>query len=269
MALTNKLSAIGNAIREKTGKSDLLTLDAMPVEILSIQTGGETEEVVVSGSAFERWLFDGMMEYEDGTLNGKPIDYYNEIEEVYNSYVFSAFNAKSITLPNLIWESRHGTHLFYGNRSLVSVDIPKIKTLPQSCFHGCLSLKNINLPLVEKVSINGFNGCYALSSISLPQCKIIQGNVFEGCSMLKEVNFPLLEAIEGSNSFRFCPIENINFPLLKTTGDNSFENCNHLTEIILPELHTTGRSAFASCKELLYVNLPKIKTFDKNYVFSN
>jgi hypothetical protein len=40
MALTNKLSAIGNAIREKTGKTDLLTLDQMPEEISSIETGG-------------------------------------------------------------------------------------------------------------------------------------------------------------------------------------------------------------------------------------
>lgn len=41
MALTNKLTAIGDAIREKTGKEDLLTLDQMPIEIRSIETGGE------------------------------------------------------------------------------------------------------------------------------------------------------------------------------------------------------------------------------------
>lgn len=40
MALTDKLSAIGVAIREKTGKTDLLTLDQMPVEIASIRGGG-------------------------------------------------------------------------------------------------------------------------------------------------------------------------------------------------------------------------------------
>ena len=40
MALINKLSAIGDAIREKTGKSELLTLDAMPDEIRGIETGG-------------------------------------------------------------------------------------------------------------------------------------------------------------------------------------------------------------------------------------
>lgn len=40
MALTEKLSAIGDAIREKTGKEELLTLAQMPLEIASIETGG-------------------------------------------------------------------------------------------------------------------------------------------------------------------------------------------------------------------------------------
>lgn len=40
MALTNKLTAIANAIRAKTGKTEPLTLDQMPTEIASISGGG-------------------------------------------------------------------------------------------------------------------------------------------------------------------------------------------------------------------------------------
>ena len=40
MALTDKLTAIGDAIRAKTGKTDLISLDQMPAEIESIQGGG-------------------------------------------------------------------------------------------------------------------------------------------------------------------------------------------------------------------------------------
>ena len=40
MALTNKLSAIGNAIREKTGGTGLLTLDQMATEISNISSSG-------------------------------------------------------------------------------------------------------------------------------------------------------------------------------------------------------------------------------------
>lgn len=51
MALINKLSAIGDAIREKTGKEDLLTLDQMPEEIKGISGGGEEiEPIVLTGS---------------------------------------------------------------------------------------------------------------------------------------------------------------------------------------------------------------------------
>lgn len=40
MALTSKLTAIADAIRQKTGKSGKLTLDQMASEVLAIQGGG-------------------------------------------------------------------------------------------------------------------------------------------------------------------------------------------------------------------------------------
>ena len=51
MALTDKLTAIGDAIREKTGKNDLLALDQMPDEIRNISSGGGTgiEPIVLTG----------------------------------------------------------------------------------------------------------------------------------------------------------------------------------------------------------------------------
>lgn len=49
MALTDKLKAIGNAIRSKTGKSDALTLEQMPTEIASIQTGSSDIPFIKTG----------------------------------------------------------------------------------------------------------------------------------------------------------------------------------------------------------------------------
>ena len=40
MALTDKLTAIANAIRSKTGKTGTMTLEQMPMEIMSIRTSG-------------------------------------------------------------------------------------------------------------------------------------------------------------------------------------------------------------------------------------
>lgn len=45
MALTDKLRSIADAIREKTGKTDPLTLDQMPGEISGIESGGGAEDL--------------------------------------------------------------------------------------------------------------------------------------------------------------------------------------------------------------------------------
>lgn len=59
MALTDKLSAIGEAIREKTGNSELLTLDAMPGEIRGIQSGGGIPEEALKLTGNCQYRFDG------------------------------------------------------------------------------------------------------------------------------------------------------------------------------------------------------------------
>lgn len=69
MALINKLSAIGEAIREKTGKEDLLTLDEMPAEIRDIETGGD--------SSFYDDFWDSYLQ------NGERTDYTNAFAGTY------------------------------------------------------------------------------------------------------------------------------------------------------------------------------------------
>ena len=50
MALINDLTAIGNAIREKTGRTDLIPLADMPNVIKSISGGGTTGKRIVTGT---------------------------------------------------------------------------------------------------------------------------------------------------------------------------------------------------------------------------
>ena len=50
MALTDKLKAIANAIREKTGRTEPMTLDDMAIEISNISagSGGSSGETTMS-----------------------------------------------------------------------------------------------------------------------------------------------------------------------------------------------------------------------------
>ena len=63
MALTDKLSAIGEAIRAKTGKSDKLTLDQMPSEIAGITGGGGSDVTLLEGLSFELDFSNGDMPF--------------------------------------------------------------------------------------------------------------------------------------------------------------------------------------------------------------
>lgn len=70
MALTNKLSAIGDSIRAKTGKTELLTLDEMPTEINSIS--GAAEPVIEALDITTNGTYtasDGVDGYSPVTVN--------------------------------------------------------------------------------------------------------------------------------------------------------------------------------------------------------
>lgn len=58
MALTNKLTAIADAIRGKTGKTEEMTLDQMPLEIAGIVAGGDLPAGISAVSMGEVTLSD-------------------------------------------------------------------------------------------------------------------------------------------------------------------------------------------------------------------
>lgn len=71
MALIDKLTNIAEAIRGKTGGTDLLTLDEMATAIASIQTGINAEEITIAMDASDasavRNIFIAAMDASDVT----------------------------------------------------------------------------------------------------------------------------------------------------------------------------------------------------------
>ena len=102
MALTDKLTAIANAIREKTGKTDLLTLDDMPNEIASIASGGDST-------------------MEDGLITRTLTEYKNNRVVTVGSYALANFaSLEKVTLP---MAETLGTYAFANDTSLKTIDI--------------------------------------------------------------------------------------------------------------------------------------------------
>ena len=85
MALTDKLSAIGDAIRVKTGKTDLIPLDQMPTEIASIQSGGGATMKTVEGTL--PLTVDGVgQRLEDYKIYGAEGGVGNKNKNLFNPY---------------------------------------------------------------------------------------------------------------------------------------------------------------------------------------
>ena len=139
MALTNKLSAIGDAIRAKTGKTDLLTLEQMPVEIAAIETGGGS-----SGTT-------GLAAY----LNGETTTLYDDTVTSVRQYAFYSGTNNSSYTPIRV------------------VDFPNVITINQYAFGNQYFITKFNFPKLETLGERGCMYCKAVTEINLPSIKTI------------------------------------------------------------------------------------------------
>ena len=143
MALTNKLSAIGNAIREKTGKTDLLTLDQMPQEIKGIETGGDTE---VEDTIIERTI--------TGVYTNNRIETVGE--NAFRGAKISEFNSTSVKTIS--------SFAFYYVATLEECNTPNVTNFSgNGAFTNCTNLKKVNFKNNSNgLNTNCFNGCTSL-----------------------------------------------------------------------------------------------------------
>lgn len=138
MALIDKLSAIGEAIREKTGKEELLTLDQMATEISRIETGG--------------------LDFSVGLLDGTLTEYKNDKVTRLRTYAFYYNSAiKRVILPSMTGICNDNS--FRNCTSLEFFDAPCSK-LSTTCFAGCSALKTLVLRKIDStctlLSVNSF-----------------------------------------------------------------------------------------------------------------
>lgn len=130
MALTDKLTAIADAIRSKTGGTDSLTLDQMAGEIDNIQSSGATEPY---------------------------------IEEVYNSY-------GALINVNMHGYTKIRRCAFYGCSHLALTSLPSgITNIGKSAFNNCTGLTSITFEgTPTSINSSSFSNCSNLTTINVP-----------------------------------------------------------------------------------------------------
>lgn len=176
MALTEKLTAVADAIRGKTGKSETLTLDQMATEIAGIEVGG-------GGFSFE----------QIATPDGVAIDNLDLDFNITRSYAFHENKGiKKVTLhPGFKGNySTAITNLF--SKSAVEeidcVDFEPIQGVPgdyyclnPSMFANCTKLTSAKLG-VFAIAGEGFMGCTKLKIVDTSCPMLSTDNGFKNCA---------------------------------------------------------------------------------------
>lgn len=170
MALINKLTDIAEAIREKTGKTDLLTLEQMPIEIAAIEAGGgsgEAKPIVINDSLY----------YMGSGNNTYSVDYQGTEG---NMLILFVMHRGELTQKPAGWtelgtitesgDSAAGfttiiqyITVFYKNATNDVETITVMQALTSTCIIGLAELRNAGTPIFEEttrkenVSCSGFN----------------------------------------------------------------------------------------------------------------
>ena len=188
MALTNKLSAIGDAIREKTGKTELLTLDQMPVEIKAIETGGgelPEEALVISGDCQYRFFNNGWNWFIDTYGNRITTENISDADNMFASCELSGKELPFVLNFDSSIDGISMKNLFYQN-SGNTCQLEKTPTIGTPGKIGDMDYMFSNCHYLKEVSddfVNGIDWTYMDGLTSATKAKRI--GMFEYCYSLR------------------------------------------------------------------------------------
>ncbi len=255
------LTAIADAIRDKTGDEGTLTPAQMAQAIEDIPAGAEEPYVEytldeqlgtnLTGAVFYGFtkiprFFSHHTSVSRGGFN--HIDIPDGVTEICDSaFVYSGL-AQGITLPDSLRVI--GNNAFEGS-DFKSIDIPDdVETIGNKVFYSCTKLERCHMPEhMQTVNSN---------------------NLFYYCSKLQTVNFPAEWTIIDSSCFFMCSALAITrIPDTVTEiKDSAFGNTG-LTDIDIMGACNIGWGAFGRCTNLKTVKLHSVNTTINEYAFSN
>ena len=165
MLLIDRLTAIGNAIRSKTGGQAPLTLSTMATQINS-----NLQNKSVSESLIKRNV----------TSIESPVTFIGAM---------AFMNCTSLTSASFQNAANIGTSAFENCTALTSVSMPGAARLASNVFRGCTSLTRLDFNSLTSISAGAFSGCTSLTTIVLGQrVELADVSAFANCPAIIYVN---------------------------------------------------------------------------------
>ena len=167
MSVKEKMTAIADAIREKTGGTEEMTLDAMAEAITGIEAGG-------GGSS-------GNVDELRGVLSRTGTTFTDDTITTLGKYACAASELVSVNLPAV--KIGKG-YIFNACYSLETVYLPKLTSTGGQAFSNCSKLKTVHMPLLSEVPLQDFANCYAVELLDFHNLAKINGAGFQNARSL-------------------------------------------------------------------------------------
>ena len=291
------LSAIGDSIRAKTGKTDMISPLKMPTEIASIQAGGSSAPV--SANAVTFYDYDGTIvaSYtleEAQALTALP-DAPTHDGLTFQGWNWSLADINALTRSMNIGamyitdDGKTRLHIHIADKARSTVPLYIGQTVANgitidwgdgSATETLAGTGNVNTSHVYGVagdftiSLTVADGCtlgFGRNSNGYCVMGITDTNGKVYCNMLQNVEIGSGVTSIGSSAFQYCySLSSITIPDGVTSiGSSAFQYCSSLSSITIPDGVTSiGSSAFSSCSSLSSITIPDGVTSIRNYAFS-
>ena len=174
-----QLTAIANAIREKTGNTGSLTFP-----------GGFTEGI--SGIETVRSI--------DTLIDRSITEISSDVSSI-GDYVFSKCeNLLSANFPTAVTV---GLRAFEECENLQTVNLPIATTIGTHAFTQCIRLQSLNAPNVSSLGASSLKNCNTLKTVTFPLADKIPSNAFSQSTSLTTADFTDATSIE-TYAFTYC-----------------------------------------------------------------
>lgn len=182
MSVNEKMTAIADAIRAKTGGTEALTLDGMAEAIASIEAGGNN--------------------VMDAFLAGEMTEYVNDTVEKLSAYALAHKSTlKRVSLPAVIYQN---SYTFSGCSVLEELDMLKADTVCTGMINNCNALKKLCLQSAANISNQGLSNAKLLEIVDLPALLRITGTyVLRNSTAFKALVLRASTVVTVSNEFAF------------------------------------------------------------------
>lgn len=181
MALIDKLTAIGDAIREKEGSTDLIALNDMPSRIIDLPTGGGSGDV--ENDAVRQSYIDSLKNNDNGSIT---ITIPKEAEVIRKHCFRACKDVKDVVLED---------HKASG-----------LTIIDDYAFQDCSYLKSIEWPEnLSEIGQNAFANCTELEASELPESlSVLWTYAFLKCNKVTFSKLPANVTSIGNYTFQEC-----------------------------------------------------------------